>query len=776
MKKLLLIVMFMTALFQGFSQTKGISYQAVILSPTPQEIPGVDAQRNILANSTITIQFTIVDASGSEVFQEYHTTSTDRYGMINLSIGNGTTTYSSFNDIVWDGTTKKLKVGIDFSGGSNFSPLSEQNLSYMPQPVSNETAQIINGNTTAIRAIETNLTTQNSVIALNTAKVGITTAQATTISNTTGVNTGDQDISGIATNATNISSNDTDIATNVTAIALNTAKVGITTAQATTISNTTGVNTGDQDLTSFAALASPSFTGTVTISTLVAGSNSYPTTVGSANQVLATNGSGTLSWATPSTTATAYSGVLPVANGGTGSSTQNFVDLTTAQTVAGAKTFSSNASFNGQTIGKGNATGGENLAVGTGAMNGASTGVRNTAIGNSAMQNYVGTSFDNNTSVGYANLKGMTTGSGNTSVGAESMMALTTGTENTSVGNQSLINTTGNNNVGIGKRAGQTISTGSQNTIIGTDSDVATNSLSNATAIGYGAIVSASNKVQIGNAAVTNVKTSGTLTAGAITIPNTDGTSGQVLSTNGSGALSWTNAPTGTVSSLSDLSVTATASELNILDGVTATATELNIIDGVTATTAELNIMDGSATTQATVTLVGTDGIVISDGDIMKQALMSDIKTYVEGGSRVTHNQVVIDSWDTPATELAIGDLKFRVDNGYLEWKSNTGSSINFDMEVTLKKDGSASFNSFPTTPKVGHDSSEIATTSWAQVVGSSVGGSGQSAPNNVGLWYYGTITYELFQRYSVNKSYTIKTAVDGGGKVFIRATYYNFE
>jgi hypothetical protein len=34
-------------------------------------------------------------------------------------------------------------------------------------------------------------------------------------------------------------------------------------------------------------------------------------------------------------------GTLPVANGGTGSGTQNFVDLTTAQTVAGLKTFSS---------------------------------------------------------------------------------------------------------------------------------------------------------------------------------------------------------------------------------------------------------------------------------------------------------------------------------------------------------------------------------------------------------------------------------------------------
>ena len=40
-------------------------------------------------------------------------------------------------------------------------------------------------------------------------------------------------------------------------------------------------------------------------------------------------------------------------------------------------------------------------------------------------------------------------------------------------------------------------------------------------------------------------------------------------------------------------SITSTAAELNILDGVTATATELNLLDGVTATTAELNYTDG---------------------------------------------------------------------------------------------------------------------------------------------------------------------------------------
>ena len=41
------------------------------------------------------------------------------------------------------------------------------------------------------------------------------------------------------------------------------------------------------------------------------------------------------------------------------------------------------------------------------------------------------------------------------------------------------------------------------------------------------------------------------------------------------------------------VTVTSTAAELNILDGVTATTAELNIMDGVTATTAEINYVDG---------------------------------------------------------------------------------------------------------------------------------------------------------------------------------------
>jgi hypothetical protein len=77
------------------------------------------------------------------------------------------------------------------------------------------------------------------------------------------------------------------------------------------------------------------------------------------------------------------------------------------------------------------------------------------------------------------------------------------------------------------------------------------------------------------------------------------------------------------------VAVTATAAELNILDGVTASTAELNILDGVTwtltdyntltVTAAELNILDGATVTTAElnaldgVTATGTALIVAAD-------------------------------------------------------------------------------------------------------------------------------------------------------------------
>ena len=60
--------------------------------------------------------------------------------------------------------------------------------------------------------------------------------------------------------------------------------------------------------------------------------------------------------------------------------------------------------------------------------------------------------------------------------------------------------------------------------------------------------------------------------------------------------------------------ISATAAELNILDGVTATAAELNILDGVTSTAAELNILDGVTSTAAELNIL--DGVTATAAEI----------------------------------------------------------------------------------------------------------------------------------------------------------------
>jgi hypothetical protein len=114
--------------------------------------------------------------------------------------------------------------------------------------ISNEQADAIGVNT-----LKVGITTQqaNDILA-NNDKISLTTAQADVIANTSGVNTGDQDLSGKVDKVTGSSL--------------------IEDSAITRLANTTGTNTGDQDLIPFATndnldlkapIASPSFTGTV---------------------------------------------------------------------------------------------------------------------------------------------------------------------------------------------------------------------------------------------------------------------------------------------------------------------------------------------------------------------------------------------------------------------------------------------------------------------------------------------------------------------------------
>ena len=106
--------------------------------------------------------------------------------------------------------------------------------------------------------------------------------------------------------------------------------------------------------------------------------------------------------------------------------------------------------------------------------------------------------------------------------------------------------------------------------------------------------------------------------------------------------------------------VTATDTELNILDGATLSTAELNILDGVTSTTAELNILDGVTSNATELNLL--DGITgIADEDDMssnsatKLATQQSIKAYVD--SQIATEDTLAELNDTNISSLASGHI-----------------------------------------------------------------------------------------------------------------------
>lgn len=96
----------------------------------------------------------------------------------------------------------------------------------------------------------------------------------------------------------------------------------------------------------------------------------------------------------------------------------------------------------------------------------------------------------------------------------------------------------------------------------------------------------------------------------------------------------------GTVSSLSDLSVTATAAEINKLDGVTATTAELNYVDGVTS--AIQTQIDGKLSTSGG-TLTGnvnmTSGnLTLNDGRVFYSGTSNDFSINHSGSDTYLSN------------------------------------------------------------------------------------------------------------------------------------------
>jgi hypothetical protein len=292
----------------GFSQTNGITYQAVILNPVEGELPGVNHTNVPLANTAICLKFGIIDQNSMVEYSETIQTTTDKFGMVNLIIGTGSKIAgyaNTFSDVQWNTDAKNLQVHLSTTGNcSSYIEISNQPFTYVPFALNALNAQ-------------KQVNTLNSTVSNNIAN--ISAVQASVDANESAAN------NAIANNTTNITTN----AAGITALeTLADGKIYL----------------GDGS----------NVTTEVTMSGDVTIDNTGATTIGTLANLTVTNAiAGSITGTSANVT-----GVVAIATGGTGSSTQNFVDLTTDQTVAGAKTFSNEMAVIGNVTASGTITAG----------------------------------------------------------------------------------------------------------------------------------------------------------------------------------------------------------------------------------------------------------------------------------------------------------------------------------------------------------------------------------------------------------------------------------
>jgi len=105
MKTILTFVMLHLCLLGWAQVPQGITYQAVVR----------DAEGNIRAEETVTLTLTILEESptGAVVYEEFYTPTTNKAGLVNLVVGEGTVNTGTFSGIDWSQGNLFIRVSLD---------------------------------------------------------------------------------------------------------------------------------------------------------------------------------------------------------------------------------------------------------------------------------------------------------------------------------------------------------------------------------------------------------------------------------------------------------------------------------------------------------------------------------------------------------------------------------------------------------------------------------------------------------------------------------------
>ena len=126
MKRLLLLVL-VIVLTSGITSAQSpdmFNYQAVAR----------DDQGNVLSSQDVGIKISILQgsASGTVVYAEEHTKTTNEQGLVNLMIGDGSVISGTFSNIDWSSGPFFIEVGLDEAGGSDYSTMGTSQLLSVP--------------------------------------------------------------------------------------------------------------------------------------------------------------------------------------------------------------------------------------------------------------------------------------------------------------------------------------------------------------------------------------------------------------------------------------------------------------------------------------------------------------------------------------------------------------------------------------------------------------------------------------------------------------------
>jgi trimeric autotransporter adhesin len=492
-----LIAIILLSVTTAFTQVpQAINFQAIAR----------DASGNVMVNTDIQIQLSILDASttGTVLYKELRAVTTNAYGSFSFQIG--VNPYSvlvgKMTDINWIQGKKFLKIDYDPTNKLQFN-LTLGTIEFVSVPYAFAAGSVykidvnnaVSGNVLRYNASSGNFEPSNDSYNDLVNKPSLKDS----INKYSVLLTGNQTIAGTKSFNNDLLINSLTVGCGKSSYIVNTA-FGFKALSA----NTTGVSN-----TAYGNTTLP-FNTSGSNNTAIGASALYYNLSGIDNTA---NGMGTLYRNTSGNRNTAL-GVSALfstlGNDNIGIGANALISGTGSYNIAiGSSSgylnsYTNHNIFIGDSAGFNNSAN-DNLFIGhqTGFSN--TTGVYNTVIGNGNFsKNTIG---GNNTAVGLSALPVNTTGNDNTSIGYKSLLRNTTGGQNTAVGDQSLINnTTGINNTACGVGAMMGITTGQNNTAFGVNSSFTAGDLTNATAIGYYATVDASNKVRIGNTSVTVIE------------------------------------------------------------------------------------------------------------------------------------------------------------------------------------------------------------------------------------------------------------------------------